>query len=367
MHSKMELVLPPQESMLSNHWQDFINFLSDKHPYYPLVRLDQKKLYSGEPEHVVVTLNNITTLVNELKQSELDEYEERTYNENAPTYSEKYSLRYLVTPNMQMLFAKEGQLSKTIPGHRHMADTCLAAGNIFFSKDYSRVTMITHDSGDFQPNANSLLWPIIILTLCSAPSCPAFDTENIVIKLSEYMQERFKMTLVHRTQETLSKAFIREFIPFSEEMKKQIIAVNASAEKIAQPIITVESTDEADFIYCTPPPSPKKSKVPSGISDMLKNFINLTRVAMVNEMPVQDAANSLVPNQASALQSFGLFATETPTKKSGTALCQGKPLSDDEERFDSDESPLSGSDESSPSCATSPAWGSVNPSFLVHP
>jgi hypothetical protein len=321
MRSRIEIALPAQEAMLSISCQDLINFLRDKHEYYPLTRMDQKKLYSGEPEHVIVTLNNISTLVNELKHSELDDFKERFYNENDPTYSEKYSLRYLVTPNMQILFAKEGQLSKSIPGHRHMADTCLAAGNIFFSKDYSRFTLITHDSGDFKPNANSLLWPLIILSLCSAASCPALDTGYITIKLSEHI-ENLETTLVHHTQETLSKALITKFTPVSEEIKEHIIAVNASAEKIACPTITVEPQEEVDFVYCTPPSTPKKNRVPSEISVMLKNFIDLTRAVMASEMLVQAVACPQLPNQAGALQYLGLFATEQPAKKhkSQTAL-----------------------------------------------
>lgn len=366
MHSKMELVLPSQEMMPSNDWHDLINFLSSEHQYYPLYRLDQKKLYSGEPEHVIATLNNVNTLLAELKASELDEYEDSIYDESAPAYSEKYSLRYLVTPNMQMLFAKEGQLSKIVPGHKYMADTCLAAGNIFFSKDYSRVILITHDSGDFQPNANSLLWPAIILALCPAAACLAFDCENIVIKLSEYKEEKFKTTLVHCVQETLSKALIREFIPLSDELKQQIITVNASAEKLPPPAKTAASTKKSDFVYCTPPSSPKKQRVLSGISELLKDFITLTRVAMVPAMPAQAAADLPMPSQANALQSLGLFATDTPNKKrkTGTALYLGFSLSDDEEGVDSDESLLSGSDDSASSNCASPLWESTQPRFL---
>jgi len=77
------------------------------------------------------------------------------------------NLRYVVTSDYQMLLAPEGRPSKSIPQHLEMPNgaTCIAAGNIFISTTEPRQILgINHQSGDFQPGAGSLLWPLTILS-----------------------------------------------------------------------------------------------------------------------------------------------------------------------------------------------------------
>ena len=82
-------------------------------------------------------------------------------------YEEKYSIRYLVTEEMEILLALEGSPSRVIPAHEEIRSQCIAAGNFFFTQKYDAIYKINHQSGDFRPQASCLCWPIAILTFCN--------------------------------------------------------------------------------------------------------------------------------------------------------------------------------------------------------
>lgn len=79
------------------------------------------------------------------------------------------TIRYLVDCSNQLWFAREGAPNKTIPAHYQMTGEphnvarCLAAGNIEFSADFTRIIMVNHKSGDFRPTFESVQWPLAIL------------------------------------------------------------------------------------------------------------------------------------------------------------------------------------------------------------
>ena len=78
---------------------------------------------------------------------------------------ERQTLRYLVDRNYHAWFAEEGH-SKTIPTHGEMTDgSCLGAGNITLSDDFTTIVTINHKSGDMKPSFSSIQWLLAILIL----------------------------------------------------------------------------------------------------------------------------------------------------------------------------------------------------------
>lgn len=115
-------------------------------------------LFSIAPDELKKTydLSALSSLILKLKNksSEIEDENE---------YAQKYSVRYLITPDWQIIFAPEGAPSQLIPSHREMNHQCLAAGNLYFSHDYNCVTGINNQSGDFKPSMFSIIWTILML------------------------------------------------------------------------------------------------------------------------------------------------------------------------------------------------------------
>ncbi|WP_298623889.1 hypothetical protein [uncultured Legionella sp.] len=176
------------------------------HQYGAVYRCDIPLVRSPQPpsNHLIATLQNLNTLIDVLKNLP----EESEYSEEKPCYSEKYSVRYLVTPGMQILFAREGRRETEIPGHQQMYSKCLAAGNIFFSKDYSRIQLINNSSGDFCPEDRTIIWPLIILALC-------------------HNQTEYSICTPKLNEKTIITANLNELIP--NELKEAIIKNNNSS------------------------------------------------------------------------------------------------------------------------------------------
>lgn len=90
---------------------------------------------------------------------------------------EKLSVRYLVSEQNKLLLAREGKPDSSVPMHREIRNCCRAAGNLHFSPDYQAFTKITHESGDFQLDAASLIWPIATLVHMNTPLTNPFTIE----------------------------------------------------------------------------------------------------------------------------------------------------------------------------------------------
>lgn len=78
-------------------------------------------------------------------------------------YEEKFGARYLVNTEGRLLFTREGRAGKYVARHKDIANKCLAAGNIYFNEDYSQIIKINHESGDFHPTIESLVYPLAAL------------------------------------------------------------------------------------------------------------------------------------------------------------------------------------------------------------
>ena len=99
--------------------------------------------------------------------------------------SDKKALRFLLTKNDELLFAREGRpVPSVIPAHwnmsgmSHNSACCKSAGNIYFNQNM-KIDKINHKSGDFVPSFDSLKSVLAILVKLDI----TFDmlTDNIQI------------------------------------------------------------------------------------------------------------------------------------------------------------------------------------------
>ncbi|MBA2652743.1 MAG: hypothetical protein H0U73_10820 [Tatlockia sp.] len=83
------------------------------------------------------------------------------------------TLRFLLTPTYELLFAQEGTPSTIIPPHFAMTDKtqieakCITAGNVKINKE-GKIVYISNKSGDFTPVWDSLQFGISALLACNA-------------------------------------------------------------------------------------------------------------------------------------------------------------------------------------------------------
>lgn len=75
----------------------------------------------------------------------------------------KYRVRYVITTDWKILFAKSGVAVFDVPNHREMARQCLAAGYIEFDPDYQSVVAIDITSNVFAQTDTSLVWTMLKL------------------------------------------------------------------------------------------------------------------------------------------------------------------------------------------------------------
>ena len=126
-------------------------------------------------------------------------------------YNEKYGVRYLVETNGRIVFAREGRPGKYIPGHKQISTRCLAAGNIYFNEDYSKIVKINHESGDFHPGIETLVHPLAIL-LATVPHIlgRSLDVEVRLVPNSNPEIITFnKVDLTACVQENFGEAVLR--------------------------------------------------------------------------------------------------------------------------------------------------------------
>jgi hypothetical protein len=129
-----------------------------------------------------------------------------------------FCVRYLVSTDKQILFAREGRPSQYIPQHKQIRSTCLAAGNIYFSQDFKSIRKIDHCSGDFHPNTSSLVWPLAILVHMNAPLAKTLFVEESTVD----NQGHFAVTTLHEITATELKRLIPQTVP------PDIIVINSS-------------------------------------------------------------------------------------------------------------------------------------------
>lgn len=75
---------------------------------------------------------------------------------------EVHTIRYVVDETEELWFAQEGETGPRVPAHSDMVNEAdvLAAGNIVFSADYTRIIEINNKSGHYRPNFGSMIFVI---------------------------------------------------------------------------------------------------------------------------------------------------------------------------------------------------------------
>lgn len=131
------------------------NNLKNTKYYTPVNRGPQKPSKTKKYSHNFYDIVHLSLLTEQLKglSKPIDEED----------YQYKFSIRYLVDIQGRIIFAREGKPGALIPAHKQIASMCLAAGNIFFNQDYSKIIKINNESGDFHPESPSLVHPLAIL------------------------------------------------------------------------------------------------------------------------------------------------------------------------------------------------------------
>ena len=155
--------------------------------------------------YVISTMNTLPELITETRKSSI---------KNVIT------LRFLLTPKFELLFAKEGVPTGIIPAHFCMtgeiqnAALCITAGNIKIDQD-DKIIHITHKSGDFHPSWESLQYALFALLACGAQFSNTFTIEKHIktfVKLTVQLED---------LQNELNAKF-------SDTLKKQCIEINAN-------------------------------------------------------------------------------------------------------------------------------------------
>jgi len=192
----------PEEmaKLFAQAWSDE-EIYSPKRTFSPL----KKKAYAIYP------LTQLDTFITALKKLACSTDSESD-DENA------HSMRFVVTADKQILFAREGVVSASIPRHEEIRGKCLAAGKIVFSQDYKSIIKVNHCSGGFCPKFSSLVWPLAILAQMRAPLADTVEVEEWGVVKSKFQAVRSqKMTI----------GDIQKLVP---QLSKPMISINNSQE-----------------------------------------------------------------------------------------------------------------------------------------
>lgn len=146
-------------------------------------------------------------------------------NKMAVKFNEDHlRIRYLVDTNKKLWFAEEGSPTEGIPAHYQMTGqstdiaTCLSAGTLTFSSDFSCLIAIDHKSGDFRPPFNSIKWLLAILvnseSLLPAGLCLGKDLDI------EELTDRGGSFKTHKIEITALRTMVDAWL--SEEEKSSL-------------------------------------------------------------------------------------------------------------------------------------------------
>lgn len=190
---------------------------------------NESRNYKLLGNYIIFAMNTLPELIAETRQSSI---------KNVIT------LRFLLTPKFELLFAKEGTPNTTIPAHFAMtgenqnAALCITAGNIKIGQD-DKIVHISHMSGDFKPSWESLQYALFALLACGAQFADKFTIEkhiktfvNVTVQLENLQNEL-------NTK-------------FSDTLKKQCIEINSTLSNQtyqypkAHPELTVNRPSLAD-------------------------------------------------------------------------------------------------------------------------
>lgn len=217
----------------------------------PVHRPPHKPIINHSSKHLLYPINALQELIGVLKG--LDPYDD---------YDERFSARYIVLEDGQLLLAREGSPCRTIPAHREMGSHCIAAGNIYFSTDYQLITKINHQSGDFHSTQGSMVWPLAIILLSNAAISPSFtiDISNVnsngkftIESLDNLSSENLINLLPVGIMDVVGPANVEELIV----VKARNYQGNMTLFSKPVTSLLLPAAVSAPFSYATPPTTPR--------------------------------------------------------------------------------------------------------------
>ncbi len=93
-------------------------------------------------------------------------------------FDANFGLRFIVNLSNEIKLTREGPRTSYVPAHSDIDSRVYAAGNLYFSADYSRIVKITNKSGHFAPHFSTLVFAI---PLIMASGFPLADTIELCL------------------------------------------------------------------------------------------------------------------------------------------------------------------------------------------
>ena len=184
---------------------------------------------------------------------------------------DKRIAQYIVTNKKQMLIAREGTPSASIPGHQDMDNApVLAAGHIFFNAA-GEVVGLSNESDDFKAlEVDSMLWPVIILNLLKIPLATPFiiipstldlDKTDSISTTGEFeltLTDRLTLTenLSSNLREDILKANQNDMIITREHLSEQ----RRQQQVRLYTVLTDNAPSQTHGRFFPSPPASKKRK-----------------------------------------------------------------------------------------------------------
>lgn len=138
-----------------------------------------------------------------------------------------HTIRYILTENDELLFAKEG----VEPPHFIMPKSassangarCRCAGNLIFNEDFSKIVMVNNSSGDFEPPPESLKDVLLVLWV--------LHEKNLIV-LDDFLEMKlYSKSQQHGVSYEISLQTLGEFVSrlYSLEERNNFLTVNRGA------------------------------------------------------------------------------------------------------------------------------------------
>lgn len=175
-------------------------------------------------KYVIHTMNTLAELLGE---------ERKSNNEKI------IIIRWVLTPEGELLLAKEGAPTSTIPAHfamtglSHDSAVCKASGNAGFDKE-GNLVFLSHKSGDFQPSWDSLQFGLFAFLACGA---------KFLDKITLQKNITTDLTL---SLESLKKELDTRFTPEQKEQCKNLNE-NVSKKSHVYPISMRQAVTDDTF------------------------------------------------------------------------------------------------------------------------
>ena len=187
----------------------------------------------------LLCLENLRNEVQKNAYSVTDDEEDLTHN---------FGARFIVDLDGIIKFSREGARSRNIPAHSDIEPKAYAAGNIYFSEDYSKIVKITNKSGHFKPHFSTIVHALPLILQSGFPLADEIElqftreSDDISMKLNQEQLRSLIPDAYDLTNEmsknTSQEIFIDESYNYSPQetrpksKKRALFATNPSEASI---------------------------------------------------------------------------------------------------------------------------------------